>query len=213
MRAAVAVNLGPERAQGNPREIGAQELRQYWDDLQTKGPEASRKSGGPFAWFELSGDAGPDLITASCRGQLYVLLATTPEDVMLAEEDGKRAWGLEAVHLEKDPQGKPAIGMDFDEDGQKRFAALTESHLDQRLAMLLNDRVVCTPTIKVKLSRRALIMGRFDDAQVRQMLRALQAGMIDAADTTSAPPEKAEESAGQPTEDKRDDQPKTGGTD
>ncbi len=175
------------------------EIKRYLDDLKANGPQSSRQSGGPLAWFELTGDAGPDLITASCRGQQYVLLATTPGDVMLAEEDGKRAWGLEAVHLEKGPQGKPAIGMDFDKDGQKRFAALTESHLDQRLAMLLNDRVVCAPMIRTKLTRRALMMGRFDDKEVQQMLRALQAGMVKPSQTTSPEePQAAAEPMGSP---------------
>ena len=141
-----------------------------------------------YAWFELPDEFVPHAgsITATYRGRSYVLLAATPGDVMLAEEDGKRAWGLEAVHLERDPQGHPAIGMDFDEEAQRRFAALTGSHLNQRLAMLLNDRVVCTPTIKTKLSRRALITGRFDAEEIQQMLRALQAGMV-LTDRTAAP--------------------------
>ncbi len=103
------------------------------------------------------------------------------------------------------------VGVDFDEEAQRRFAALTGSHLNQRLAMLLNDRVVCMPFIKTKLSRRALISGRFDDEEIREMLRALQAGMVTAPDTTSAQPEKADESVGQETDRKGDDPSQTDG--
>ncbi len=153
-----------------------------------------------YAWFELSDEIAPPpgSITATYRGQVYALLANTPEDVMLAEEDGKRAWGLEAVHLEKDPQGHPAIGMDFDEEAQGRLAALTGAHIDHRLAMLLNDRVVCAPTIKTKLSRRALISGRFDDEEIQQMFRALQAGMVTHRDAERDDRQMADETPKQP---------------
>jgi uncharacterized protein (TIGR03067 family) len=103
--------------------IAEDDIQRYLHDLQALGPNRQRMSPSPFRWFEVQGDAAPELITGAYHGRPYVLLANTPKHVMLAEQDGKRTWGLEAVHLERDPQGNPAIGIDFDQEGQKRLAA------------------------------------------------------------------------------------------
>jgi len=91
-------------------------------------------------------------------------------------EKGQKPWGLARVMLEKDHEGRAAIGVEFDAEGAERMAALTSTHRQQPLAMLVNGKVVSAPTIQSTISKRALITGRFSEQDVQRMVKALIKG-------------------------------------
>ena len=204
--------IAPTRAGKGKPAIDQAEIIRYSQELQAKGPKAGRNSGAPFAWFELKGDAAEDLITENYQGGRYVLLATTPDDVMLAEDEGQRAWRLLSVGLSPSPPvfRDLSISLRMDRAGEDRLFVLTATHLGQPLAILLDDQVVCARSITSKFNL-AEIRGRFDNQELQRMFFALQAGIFDRRFAALEGPEKPAESTGQPMEGKRDDQPKTGG--
>ncbi len=156
-----------------------EEIERYLEALVTGGPRAGGKNEEPFAWFELVDDTLPGLmVTATYEDRQYVLLATTPNDVMLASEDGKRTWYLTAVDLGRDQRGHRVLEVELDKAGGKRFEALTGSHLMQPLAILLNDQVVSAPSIRSKIGRKVEITGSFSGEEAQKNIEALLAGMV-----------------------------------
>ncbi len=166
-------------ARGDDKEgLGQQQLKRYVDDLQSKGASSRADQDGEFAWFESQIEPSPGLITETCEGRRYMLLSNRPDETMLAGEPGERTWGLERVSAEKDRRGQPAIGLEFDEAGSRRVAALTGAHPHRYMAILVDDRVVATPMIKSKIENRAQITGDFDEQDVLRLVRALILGMV-----------------------------------
>jgi preprotein translocase subunit SecD len=155
-----------------------------------------------------------DLITATARGRQYVLLSLQEAETMQAF-DGPfpGAWGLKAVHGSKDAQGRPVIELEFNEAGARRLAALSEVFRGNRLAVLVDDKVIATPMLDAKLIDKLQFSGDFDEQEAQRLVGLIQAGMIAAGETPSTQPQQPAESAGQATENKPDDQPKTGGAD
>jgi uncharacterized protein (TIGR03067 family) len=208
------LRIAPTRVGRGKPAIDQAEINRYSQELQAKGPKAGRNSGAPFAWFELKADAEENLITANYQGSRYVLLATTPDDVMLAEDEGQRAWRLLSVGLSASPLGfrDLFISLRMDRAGEDRLFVLTATHLGQPLAILLDDQVVSARSITSKFNLAA-IHGRFDNQELQRMFFALQAGIFERRFAALEGPEKPSHSPEQPTEGKSQDQPKTKGAD
>jgi uncharacterized protein (TIGR03067 family) len=208
--------IAPTRGGKGKPAIGDAEINRYSQELQDKGAKASRSNGAPYAWFELKGNAENaegDLITAEYKGARYVLLATTPDDVMLADDQGQRAWKLLSVGLSSFPPGvrNRFVSLRMDRAGEDRLFVLTATHLGQPLAMLLDDQVVSVRSIKSRFNL-AEIRGRFDRQEVQSIFFALQAGIFERLSAEAEGPEKPGQSAGQPTEGKAADQPNAKGS-
>jgi len=163
-----------------------------------------------YGWFELATEPAADLITATNKGRQYVLLSRGWDERILAFSPPGQ---LKSVRCSKDAQGRPVIELEFSEWAARRLAALSEVFRGNRLAVLVDDKVIGTPMLESKLTDKLQICGNFDEAEAQRLARLLQAGMITPGETTSALPEKPAESAGQPTEGKGDDHPKTDGAD
>ncbi len=186
-----------------------------WATLERMAQKDRERSGyGVYGWLRLETEPTADLITATARGRRYVLLSRQKAETILAfDTPARRDWELKSVRCGKDAQGRPVIEVELNAAGARRLGALSEVFRGNRLAILVDDKVIATPILESKLADKLQFRGNFDEAEAQRLVRLLQAGMIDAADTTSAPPENAEESAGQPTERKGDDQPQTDGAD
>ncbi|MBN2476754.1 MAG: type II secretion system major pseudopilin GspG [Pirellulales bacterium] len=157
--------------------LAKEHVARYRKDLQTKGPLAGRVPEALYAWFELRVEPSPELITAEYQGATYVLLSNRPDEVMLASRDGADAWGLTSVDVTADGRGAPAIGAEMDEAGARLLAALSGSHLGQRVAILLCDQVLAAPVVRGKISERIAITGQFERREVEELVAALRASL------------------------------------
>jgi len=159
---------------------------QFVKHLQDSGPLAGRTPEAPYAWFELRAEPSEGLITSEYQGTNYVLLSNRPDEVMLALRDGSDAWGLTMVYVTVDSRGAPTICVMMDEPGGRCLAKLTESHRDQRLAMLLCDQVVGAPVIRNKISHGIEITGNFTRREAEELAAAMKASLRRNAATPSA---------------------------
>jgi biopolymer transport protein ExbD len=131
-----------------------------------------------YGWFELFHEPNGSLITAKHDGRHYVLLSTKPDEVMLAEDAEPRQWSVMRVTGVRDPEtSQQSVMVELDEAGSRRLAALSEAHLGTPLAVLVDNRVVCAPRIRAKLSESVQITGNFEVLEMVGLVDAIRAGM------------------------------------
>ena len=155
------------------------EIDRYKTDLARDGPSGGRKRGDAHAWFEAADhpDAARGLIAATYRQRTYVLLCNQAPYVILPQDGGAEAWGLERVYHTTDRDGAPAVAFQLDDAGSRRFARLTSACKGRRLAVLVDDRVYSTPRIMEGISKRGIITGRFSREEARELAWLLEQGM------------------------------------
>jgi preprotein translocase subunit SecD len=82
-------------------------------------------------------------------------------DAVIANADIERAW-YEPM------QGKHGVGILLTEDAGLRLARFSSRHIGERMAIVVDGRVVSTPRIMAEISGgRALVHGGFDEAEAR----------------------------------------------
>ncbi len=122
--------------------------------------------------------------------QLDFRLATFPKGKMastaaslrqlFAEKTGLNGAYLQSARVEFDRQsGKPYIGLTFNKEGGKRFAAITQKNVHRRLAIFLDNLLLMAPEIKEPiLNGQAMISGNFSLKEARQIAAQLNAGAL-----------------------------------
>ncbi|MFA5393553.1 MAG: hypothetical protein WC081_05965 [Candidatus Ratteibacteria bacterium] len=75
----------------------------------------------------------------------------------------------------------PVVGIKFNLAGTKKFAEVTETNFNKRLAIVLDGIVQAAPVIKDRIpSGRAQISGRFTDQEASDLALALRTGSLPA---------------------------------
>ncbi len=73
------------------------------------------------------------------------------------------------------------VGLEFNKKGARRFGRVTEEHVGERLAIVLDKRVVSAPVIREKiLGGNASISGSFSMDEARDLAISLRAGALPA---------------------------------
>ena len=177
---------------GDQPAVSTDDAGRLLDELARKGPDALNKQQTAVAWCPLDDSlakAGPTMpIAGQWDGHWYLLASADPKHTVLAEEGGKRAWGLVRVSVAKDALAQPAVGFEFDQAGAKRFGALTRTHIGGLLAVLVDGRVVSTATINSVISNSGIIMlSEMTAKDVSDLATRLQRGMPAITGPTSRP--------------------------
>ena len=180
------IGVKPGEAGDEPR------LRQ---ELREKGPRNVRSS--EYRWFKLNKE---DSWFDSIEGQ-QALLANPPDYfathyrsvvdefdgqyyMLLYDVKGKRltraegAWRCESSRQSSDELGRPSIAFTMDVLGADKMGELTGSNLQNNMAVLLDDEVYTAPNINSKISKQGQIMGTFTTAEIRYVVRVLNAGSL-----------------------------------
>ncbi|MFB3890812.1 MAG: protein translocase subunit SecD [Phycisphaerae bacterium] len=157
------------------------ELDRYIKELQENGPEAARRRNDPYEWFPIRGETEGfgSLIVAHWAGQAYVLLCNTPGNELLHQE-GSEGWRLKQSYPTSDEWNRRAVGFTFDDRGAKKFYEMTRDHINQAMAILLDDEVYSAPNIKSAISSSGIITGKYDADEVKRLVDTLNAGSLPA---------------------------------
>ena len=149
------------------------------------GPIAGRMPN--HAWLPIAGElTNADLlVTGEYEGQKYVLVSDKPGQTMLPGE-GKDAWGLAKVYATTDGS-RPAVSFELDDRGAELFAAFTKANIDNALAIVVNGKVVSAPVLKTALGKQGMIVGRFTEQEVKDLVQALKGGMPPTAKPATQP--------------------------
>ncbi len=75
----------------------------------------------------------------------------------------------------------PYVAIDFNKEGAKKFARITEVNIERNLAIVLDERVQSAPVIKSKIpDGHAIIEGNFTMEKARDLALVLRAGALPA---------------------------------
>lgn len=98
------------------------------------------------------------------------------------------ATGLTGKQLRRataqlDPQsGKPVIALEMNEEGRELFAQITKDHLNEMLAIFIDEMPIMMPVISTAiLDGRAVITGDFTVEEVKNLAIQLNAGALPVA--------------------------------
>jgi preprotein translocase subunit SecD len=87
---------------------------------------------------------------------------------------------LSKARVEFDPQVNiPLVALEFNDEGKKLFAELTEKNIGQVMAIFLDDQIISAPVIREPIrDGRAQISGDFSVAEARDLVRSLNYGAL-----------------------------------
>jgi preprotein translocase subunit SecD len=75
--------------------------------------------------------------------------------------------------------GQPTVSLEFNEEGTKKFATITQEHINEVLAIFLDETPVTFPTINTAiLNGQAVITGTFSVEDAKQLSIQLNAGAL-----------------------------------
>lgn len=108
----------------------------------------------------------PATKTASASSQLV------PTDLTGAD--------LQSAQVQFDSQtGKPAVGLQFTDNGGQKFADITGKNIGKPLYIILDNQMVSAPTVSEKISGgQAQITGSFTTDEAKQLAIQLNAGAL-----------------------------------
>jgi preprotein translocase subunit SecD len=77
-----------------------------------------------------------------------------------------------------DRQQRPEVAFQFNSEGGRIFGDLTEEHIGERLAIVLDKRVYSAPNIKSRIGSSGVIEGRFTSQEAADLAVVLRSGSL-----------------------------------
>lgn len=76
-------------------------------------------------------------------------------------------------------KSEPVVSINFDNAGSQKFANLTKSNLQKRIAIVLDNRIVSAPTVQTEITNgEAIITGSKDIKEAQKLASRLNEGML-----------------------------------
>ena len=168
------------------------------DLLQEEGPRAARSI--EMAWFKINKIetwydtaqklkalqqnpagyfltyGGSGYIVEEYEGEYYMLCWDTKTAKLTPES--ARNWRVANAFRGVDNLGRPAINFQMDPRGATLLGNLTEGHIDDNMAVLLDDEVYTAPNLIDRISRSGQIKGDFSNSELEYIIRVLNAGSL-----------------------------------
>ncbi len=82
--------------------------------------------------------------------------------------------------LEFEPNtGAPQITLNFNDEGTKKFAAITQKNIGKRVAIFLDGDIISAPTVQSAITDgKAVISGQFSLAEAKELVTRLNSGAL-----------------------------------
>jgi SecD/SecF fusion protein len=134
--------------------------------------QAERMLENPAGYFQ-----SRDFVVEPYQGAYYMLLYSS-RDKSLLQDQSRGAWRVDQASETVDDSGRPAVGFRMDANGAVLLGNLTEQNVGERMAVLLDDRVITAPVLNSKISSNGIIQGIDSPDERRNIIRTLNAGSI-----------------------------------
>ena len=87
---------------------------------------------------------------------------------------------LKTAYVGVDEFGQPAVNFELKSESAEKFGKFTEENIGNRLAIVLDNKVVSAPVIRSKISDRGQITGNFTAQEARDLALVLRTGSLPA---------------------------------
>ncbi|MCE9589152.1 MAG: protein translocase subunit SecD [Planctomycetes bacterium] len=186
------------RVAPSPRSLPEQ--NEYREQLRTRGPRGSARA--KYVWLPVDDissfaenrrereafEKDPvgffeqrRLIAQPYGDRIYILLSNDPDSSITQAQSG---WALVAAYPTADKSNFSAVGFELNGYGGQLMGALTASHKDQPMAIVLDGRVMSAPNIQSAITTSGIITGGsggFSKPQLDYLVRTLKAGSLRAS--------------------------------
>ena len=151
-------------------------------------------------WFRIVSEATPDsagkpVVDKSALGLPVERLNASNEHMGLVGDtpatslpwDG--TWHVEKCEVQPDPNGgdRFQVHVTLDTPGGKALRTLTTGALRQRLAILVEERILVAPTVQEPIGTTFVITGNFTKQQAEQLAKSIRRGMAPGAPPATHP--------------------------
>ncbi|HLP84190.1 MAG TPA: protein translocase subunit SecD, partial [Phycisphaerales bacterium] len=110
-------------------------------------------------------------------GDYYMLVYDTRQ-TRLTQAEGE--WRVSRAFQGFDQRGRPAINFEMDPQGAKLLSQLTGAHVNEPMAVILDDQVYTAPNLNGEISSNGQIMGEFSKEELEYIIRVLGGGSLQA---------------------------------
>ncbi len=115
----------------------------------------------------------------------HILIKTKSEADYLKQKDLWKYTGLTGKQLKRaqvefdQTTGEPRVALEFNKEGKKLFAEITERNVGKPVAIFLDGSPISIPIVKEKISGgKAVITGKFDLKEAKKLAQRLQEGAL-----------------------------------
>ncbi|NLE58712.1 MAG: protein translocase subunit SecD, partial [Planctomycetes bacterium] len=154
----------------------AEEFSEYQKRLQERGPRYRPED--QYRWYEVPKPDSVHGITGKFGGKTWVLAYA--KDPMKVLDKSRPEWKLTDAYPQRDSNGLPAVGFEFNEIGAGYFGDLTRNNIGNALCIILDEKAYSAPVIRSAISGRGIIEGKFSMDEVNYLVSTLNAGSLDA---------------------------------
>lgn len=119
-----------------------------------------------------------DMVAERYNGTVYVLLYTAPGKAMM--HDASTQWSVESTGRTQDQLGRAAVSFRLDSPGGQLMSRLTGAHVQQKMAIVLDDQVYTAPNLNSQIGNAGIIEGDFSPEDINYLIRVLAAGSLSA---------------------------------
>ena len=130
------------------------------------------------AYFSTYGPNG--LVVEEFAGEYWMLLWDRPGWRLTQNDDNKGNWNVAGASQGVDQQGRPSINFRMNTLGGIALGELTEAHVGEPMAILLDDEVYTAPNLNNRISTNGQITGNFSAPERNYIIRVLSAGSLQA---------------------------------
>ena len=105
-----------------------------------------------------------------------------PHDVwyLISRSSAVTGRDLRSADARTDENGRPDVSFTLTGEGGRRFAAFTGSHVGERLAVVLDNKVQEVAEIKEQIHDQGVINGRFSEQEAKDLGMVLRSGALPA---------------------------------
>ncbi|MFM9956959.1 MAG: protein translocase subunit SecD [Phycisphaerales bacterium] len=110
-------------------------------------------------------------------GKFFMLLRDEP-GWRITKAEGN--WRLTNAGRSQDDLGRTAVSFRMDERGAALMGDLTQAHVNQNMAIVLDDEVISAPNINSRISNSGIIQGTFSEEEIAYLIKTMSAGSLQA---------------------------------
>ncbi|MBC8522419.1 protein translocase subunit SecD, partial [PVC group bacterium] len=118
------------------------------------------------------------LEAAEYDGEYYLLLYD--DDARAMTHRGGKKWSVTSAYSSADQFGRPAVAFRLDSPVGSTMGRLTGAHINDPMAIVLDDQVYTVANISTQINGQGQITGSFSQSEIDYLLRVLAAGSLEA---------------------------------